>query len=103
MARGSLSLESRLPARLAALNVSLRTFCALSDLKISTLSGILNGKRDFTATERDHIEGMLAEMVALQSEVNRIQQMLLPIDWAHPAVGCVLAVRKTSQLVAARN
>jgi hypothetical protein len=99
MARGSLSLESRLPGRLAALNVSLRTFCALSDLKLSTLSGILNGKRDFTISESERIETVLAEMSDLQNTVNDLNKMLLPIAWDRTnELGTLLTVRRTVKM-----
>jgi len=99
MPRGSLSLENRLVPRLEGLNCSLRSFCALYDLKIATLSGIVSaGTRDFTSEETERIEDALDEMAALQTDVNRIQQMLLPIDWSRPEVGFALIVRRTSQI-----
>jgi len=97
--RGLLSLERRLPARLAALNVSLRTFCALSDLKISTVSEILNGRRDFTISESERIETVLAEMSDLQNTVNDLNRMFLPIAWDRTnELGTLLAVRRTAKM-----
>ena len=99
MPRGSLSLENRLVPRLEALNCSLRSFCTLYDLKIATISGVVSaGTRDFTSEETERIEDALEEMAALQTDVNRIQQMLLPIDWSRPEVGFALIVRRTSQI-----
>jgi hypothetical protein len=113
MPRGSLSLENRLVPRLEGLNCSLRSFCSLFDLKISTISGIVSGGvRDFTSEETERIEDALAEMGELQLAVNDLNKMLVPIDWSRPEVGFALVVRRTSQisrefgshvLIAARN